>query len=134
MLMNQFEETLHDYWFGQPVTPSLPPVFGAEKLWEMEQDYSYLKYLYPDMCSKIRDSVEEECDQLEYDGSLMFDTYPDKISLQQLAHKVLKKCNQAEPDTFPMGNPHIREMAEIILYNEILFRRNRYRNRKRLYY
>ena len=132
--MNQFEENFQDYWFGQPVTPSLSPVFGAEKLWEMENDYSYLKYLYPNICSKIRDSVEEECDQLEYEGSLMFDTYPDKISLQALAPKILMKCNQKEPDTFPTDNPHIREMTEIILYNEILFRRNRYRNRKRLYF
>ena len=34
-------------------------------------------------------------------------------------------CSQEDPDTFPMDNSHIREMAEIILYNEILFRRNR---------
>lgn len=134
MFMNHFEEAFQDYWFGQPLSPSLSPVFGAEKLWEMENDYSYLKYLYPNICSKLRERTEEECDQLEYDGSIMFDTYPDKTALQQIARKIVKKCSQEDPDSFPADNSHIREMAEIILYNEILFRRNRYRNRKRLYF
>ncbi len=49
-------------------------------------------------------------------------------------HKILKKCNDKSPDTFPMDNKHIRELVEILLYHEILYRRNRYRNRKRLYY
>ncbi len=64
----------------------------------------------------------------------MFDTYPDKTALQQIARKIVKKCSQEDPDSFPADNSHIREMAEIILYNEILFRRNRYRYRKRLYF
>lgn len=132
--MNHFEGNFQDYWFGQPLSPSLSPVFGAEKLWEMENDYSYLKYLYPNICSKIRENVEDECDQLEYEGSLMFDTFPDKISLQQLARKILMKCSQKDSDTFPADDPHIPELVEIILYHEILFRRNRYRNRKRLYF
>lgn len=132
--MKNFEETFQDYWFGQPAVPSMQPVFGAGKLWEMENDYSYLKYLYPDICSKITELVEEECDQLEYDGSFIFDAYPDKISLQQMAAGILKKCNEKDPETFPRDNAHIREMIEIVLYNEILFRRNRYRNRKRLYF
>lgn len=131
--MNHFEENFQDYWFGQPLSPTLSPVFGAEKLWEIENDYSYLKYLYPNICSKIRENVEDECDQLEYEGSLMFDTFPDKISLQQLARKILMKCSREDPDTFPSDDSHMPEMVEIILYHEILFRRNRYRNRKRLY-
>lgn len=132
--MNHMELPPQDYWFGQPAIPSMQPVFGAGKLWEMENDYSYLKYLYPDICNPIQELIDEECDQLEYDGSFIFDSYPDKISLQQLAHKILKKCNDKSPDTFSMDNKHIRELVEILLYHEILYRRNRYRNRKRLYY
>lgn len=132
--MNNFEETLQDYWFGQPAIPSMQPVFGTGKLWELENDYSYLKYLYPDICSKISSQIDEECDRMEYEGSLMFDSYPDKISLQQVAGKILKKCNEKDPDTFPVNNTHIRELVEILLFHEILYRRNRYRNRKRLYF
>ena len=132
--MQNYEEHFQDYWFGQPAIPSMQPVFGAGKLWEMENDYSYMKYLYPDICSKINQFVNEECDQLEYDGSMLFDSYPDKLSLQRLAHKILIKCNEKDPDAFPMDNTHIRELIEVLLYHEMLFRRNRYRNRKRLYF
>ncbi len=131
--MNHFETTSQDYWFGTAAVPSMQPVLGAGRLWELEEDYSYLKYLYPDICNLINELVDEECDQLEYEGSFIFDAFPDKISLQQLARKILRKCNKKDPATFPMDNTHIRELVEIILCHEILFRRNRYRNRKRLY-
>ncbi len=132
--MNYFEQPFRDYRPEQPATPTLPPLFGAEKLWEMENDYSYLKYLYPDKCGRIRDLVEEECDRLEYEGSLMFDLYPDKIQLQRLARKILMTCNREDPEAYPADSEHLRELTEIILYHEVLFRRNRYRSRKRLYY
>lgn len=131
--MSNYEISPQDYWFGQPAIPSMQPVFGAAKLWEMENDYSYLKYLYPDICSRINAFIDDECDPLEYEGSFIFDEYPDKTTLQQLAHKILKRCHEDDPDTFPLDDKHIREMIEIVLYNELLFRRNRYRNRKRLY-
>lgn len=132
--MNNFESSPQDYWFELPMSPLMQPVLGEGKLWEIESDYSYLKYLYPDICSKINEFIEDECDRLEYDGSPIFDAYPDKITMQRLALKILKKCNEKDPDTFPMDNTHMRDLVEILLCHEILFRRNRYRNRKRLYF
>ncbi len=132
--MNNFETSTQDYWFGLPTSPLMQPVLGEGKLWELENDYSYLKYLYPDICSQINEFITDECDQLEYDGSPIFDSYPDKITLQRLAQKILRQCNKKDPDTYPMNNTHLRDLVEILLYHEILFRRNRYRNRKRLYF
>ena len=57
--MNHMELPPQDYWFGQPAIPSMQPVFGAGKLWEMENDYSYLKYLYPDICNPIQELIDE---------------------------------------------------------------------------
>ncbi len=34
------------------------------------RDYDYMKSIYPD--------TEEECDRMEYDGSMMYDEYPDR--------------------------------------------------------
>lgn len=112
----------------------MQPLFGAEKIWELEDDYSYLKYLYPDICSQINKQIEEECDRLEYDGSIMFDDYPDKMSLQRLAGRILENCQKEDPNCSPDQKPNIGELVEILLYQEILFRRARYRKRKRLYF
>lgn len=131
--MNHFIETGEDYRFMQPQIPFLQPLLGTDKLWEMEDDVSYLKYLYPDMCRQIMECIDEECDRLEYEGSFIFDDYPDKTMLQRLARSIAKSCQEKSPDTFPADQPHILELVEVLLYHDVLFRRNRYRNRKRLY-
>ena len=65
-----------------PYVPTYPPALGSQKLMELEADNSYLKYLYPKITRQISEFVEEECDKMEYEGSLMFDVFPDKIALQ----------------------------------------------------
>ncbi len=132
--MNHFESPIQDYWMGLPATPSMEPLPGVGKLWELEEDYSYLQYLYPDICQKLLDVIHEECDRLEYNGSQMFDMYPDKVSLQFMARKIEKQCRENDPDLFSDDPGHLSELIEILLYHEILYRRNRYRTRKRLYF
>ena len=56
-----------------PYVPTYPPALGSQKLMELEADNSYLKYLYPKITRQISEFVEEECDKMEYEGSLMFD-------------------------------------------------------------
>ena len=68
-----------------PYVPTYPPALGSQKLMELEADNSYLKYLYPKITRQISEFVEEECDKMEYEGSLMFDVFPDKIALQLMA-------------------------------------------------
>ena len=63
-----------------PYVPTYPPALGSQKLMELEADNSYLKYLYPKITRQISEFVEEECDKMEYEGSLMFDVYTYKIA------------------------------------------------------
>lgn len=116
-----------------PVTPSLAPLSGADKLWEMEADNSYLKYLYPQITRQISEFVEEECDKMEYEGSLMFDLFPDKIALQIMAAGIAKDFKKENPDAYAGQDALLRDMIEVVLFHEIMYRRNRYRNHKRLY-
>ena len=73
-----------------PLIPPLTPVYGAGRLWELEDDDAYLKYLYPQITRQISEFVEEVCDQMEHEGSLMFDQYPDRTALQILASGIEK--------------------------------------------
>ena len=45
---------------------------------EYEKDMERMKELYPKEVTCILEAVEEECDKMEYEGSLMFDEYPDR--------------------------------------------------------
>ena len=40
---------------------------------EYEKDMDRMKELYPRDVSRIMDVIEDECDKMEYEGSLMFD-------------------------------------------------------------
>ena len=77
--------------------------------------------------------MEEICDQMEYEGSLMFDLYPDKTTLQITASGIAREFEKKYPDDMPKDKKLFRNLIEVVLYHEILYRRSRYRDHKRLY-
>lgn len=131
--MNHYNQMPVNYPFHLPLTPDLLPISHLEKLWESEEDYEYLKYLYPEICNEIYPIMEEECDRLEYEGSPIFDSYPDKITLQRVANRIYLQWLKITKQEEEKDSPHIQNIIEILFYHDILYRRNRYRSRKRLY-
>ena len=53
-----------------------------------ERDIEYMKSLYPDMAKRLLPYVEEECDRMEYQNSMMYDEYPDKLQLRMMCRRV----------------------------------------------
>ena len=43
----------------------------------------YFKEMYPIALRKMQSIVDEACDKMEYDNSLMYDEYPDKVMLKR---------------------------------------------------
>lgn len=135
----------------------MPTIFNDES--EQDRDMEYMKNLYPSVAKKIQICVENECDKLEYDSSMMFDQYPDKLMLRLLVNKiydeVLKENNipedlmeDLEDSVEAMSGPNrchgknckhrnnwLNDLVEVLLYNEMYKRRCRHRNcHKRWYY
>lgn len=54
-----------------------------------EADIEYMKSMYPDFCKKVQVYVDEECDRLEYDGSYMYDEYPDRETIEKITDRIL---------------------------------------------
>jgi hypothetical protein len=139
--MGQYNNPDFLFTYDAVAVPSMMPASGRAKLWEMEEDNAYLNYLYPKITKQIREFVEDACDKLEYEGSLMFDAYPDKTSLRRLAAGIEKEFLEKYPDyadNYGDGaaahkTPILRDLIEVVLFHEIMYRRNRYRNHKRLY-
>lgn len=61
---------------------------------EYERDMERMKELYPRSVKSILEIIEEECDKMEYEGSLMFDEYPDRMMLERLVDKIYEKSSQ----------------------------------------
>lgn len=131
--MNYYDNPDFLFSFEHAAMPTLAPAPGSTRLWEMEEDNSYLKYLYPQITRQISEFVEEQCDQMEYEGSLMFDVYPDKTALQITAAGIEQEFRKKYPDAYPEEETLLRDMIEVVYFHEIMYRRSRYRNHKRLY-
>lgn len=64
---------------------------------EYEKDMDRMKELYPREVKRILEFVEDECDKMEYEGSLMFDEYPDRLMLERIVDRIYQ--NVADQDT-----------------------------------
>ena len=121
---------------------------------EFERDRERLKEMYPKEAKRIQRVVEEECDKMEYDGSLMFDEYPDRVMVQKLCDDIYNKVydnTTAEVETeqykdrrpgggFPPPPPPPprrdrggRDLIEILLFDEMFRRRCRHNRCRRFW-
>ena len=91
---------------------------------EYEKDMERMKELYPREIKRLVEAVEEECDKMEYEGSLMFDEYPDRFMMQQIAERIYEKM-----DSTPARGPQddLRHLIGVLLNNEMYRRRCRHR-------
>lgn len=54
------------------------------------QDFEYLRKTYPALLTKWQRRVEEVLDRMDYEGSMIYDEYPDRVSLQNLGEAVAR--------------------------------------------
>ncbi|MEF9941238.1 MAG: hypothetical protein RSA90_06615 [Lachnospiraceae bacterium] len=87
-------------------------------------DYEYMKSLYPQVAKKILPYVEEECERLEYKGSMIYDAYPDKVLLHLVCERVYNQMNDWEEVVE-------KSLVEVMVYQEIYRRRCAHRQQKR---
>ena len=93
---------------------------------ELDDDRNYLVTMYPAKARLIMVMIEEECDRLEYEGSPMLVMYPDKESLLAIARKICNKVSCEDDEA-------LRQLIEVMVCNEFMFRRSRYKRRRRFF-
>jgi hypothetical protein len=128
---------------------------------EYEKDMNMLKAMFPKEVKEIQAYVEDECDKMEYEGSLMFDEYPDRLLLRQIRNRIYEKVIKPEeveacdyeiemeelrfvgpgrqyrrgnhflPPLPPRYNPGLTNLIDVLLLNEVYQRRCRHRRCRR---
>ncbi|MCH5267566.1 MAG: hypothetical protein J1E62_04395 [Lachnospiraceae bacterium] len=78
-------------------------------------------YLLPVEAKEIQRKVMEVCDKMEYDGSLMYDNYPDRVSVERIVRNI---CNNR------CENPYYPAMVQVLLCKEMGCRKERRRKHK----
>lgn len=138
--------------YGQaiPFYMAYPFLLPLDQEQAQEKDLQVMRSFYSRRAASIQEKVDRECDRMEYDGSMMFDEYPDKFMMEHLCRKIeqeVRKEEEKEPVQIaeensregrgrcenPGEKEELRDLIGVILFNEMFRRRSRHRRRKRFY-
>lgn len=73
-----------------------PDLYMSEM--ETDRDLEYLQQMYPLDAKRMQKKVEEECDKLEYEGSMMYDEYPDRVSMLLICDRIADAMAKEEAE------------------------------------
>ena len=115
---------------------------------QMEEDWLYMQQLYPNTARKLVYYIEDAADRLEYENSMMFDNYPDRIAVEQVVKEIIAVIQENDPALITMPEDTavserkgdqtwdscMEEMIQIMLLGEMHHRRWRYQQLNRRNY
>ena len=127
------------YYMAYPMTLD----FEDERAERM--DYEYLRSMYPEIPKTILPYVEEECDRMAYENSMIYDQYPDKLQLRMMCGRICADIKKHEKlsrnesmrellNDMEQGGKWLRDLTEVMLYQELFRRRSGQRRSARRFY
>ncbi|MDO4293669.1 MAG: hypothetical protein Q4C65_10640 [Eubacteriales bacterium] len=109
------------------MTWPMPLFYGGEDT--AVRDLEYLQELYPEQVRRCREKICRLLDRFDYEGSAIYDEYPDRLTLFKLAGDIAETVRREEEreadgsDAAP--TPQTAELVQVLLYHEIFLRRRR---------
>lgn len=94
------------------------------------RDLEYLQEMYPKQAKDMQKRIVAVLDKMDYEGSMLYDEYPDKWQLYRLTDAVVAILRREEEEKeFPEHITEekwewIKDMVQIVLYYEIYKRRH----------
>ena len=142
-MAERYSYLVWDYYGGRPFRGGLSSGLLRPVPWmramaaepgrgrEASRDIEYFQTMYPERMKRIQGSVRDLCDTIDYEGSFLYDEYPDRVSLRRL-------CSQVYEKEFTEGTGEeearwLEAAVEVLLYHEICRRRARRRDMRRKY-
>ncbi len=102
------------------------PLFYEEEDAVM-RDLEYLQEMYPREARRYQKKVERLMDRFDYDGSVIYDEYPDRLAVYKMAQDMMAVIAREEEES---GNgiteerkPEVTEIIQILMCDEIYKRR-----------
>lgn len=128
-------ESFHFY----PLCANIPAFAGWNQISEQQimEDLSYLQQMYPDYVKKLQITMNDMLNTMDYEGSVIYDQYPDKIQLERFVASILatvkndtentssKEDKEAENTQIPDNDERLKELITVLFYNELLKRRHK---------
>ncbi len=106
-------------WKGPlPFYMTYPDYYGPGREAQLLEDLEYLQQLDPNDVKRYQRRISEILDKTDYEGSMIYDEYPDKYSLLALAGS-MRKVLEIEEEKAPEES-----MIQVLLFNEVYKRRH----------
>ena len=104
------------------VTNNLDPTsYDYDTSKEAERDNAYILFLFPEEARQIKELVQEALNRLDYEGSVIYSEYPDKVDLQNILNRIYQHLNEnmmqddnmpTPPNNMPSNTMPTPTMAE----------------------
>lgn len=152
MRFEEFSQPMDDMENPQmPFYLPYPILLPFEQESMQDKDWKKMQSYYSKRAMRIQEKVNRECDRMEYDGSMMFDEYPDKFMMEHLCRKIEKEMQEEmkqeemnggetsvarrmEMQTMSRNqDTGLQDLIGVILFNEMYRRRCRRRQRRRFW-
>ena len=109
------------------MTYPLPMYYQPEDT--VTRDLEYLQQMYPADAKKYQKIIAEVLDKLDYDGSMIYDEYPDKWQIYRLTQIIVDKIKEQQAQQpAAMDWEWITEFVQVLLSYEIYKKRHTNRN------
>ena len=111
-------------YFPFYTTYANPLLYEGERM--QDKEFNLMKSYYPGTVQHIQEKIEEECDLMDYEGSRLYDEYPDRFMLYHICSQVKEEMSS---DTIAQEMPggFLDDLIEVLVYQEISRRRCRRR-------
>jgi len=98
---------------------------------EYEKDMERMKERYPKDVHAIQKMVERRCDELDYEGSRIYDETPDRLMMEQEAMRIYEDILTAQHRRRCDEHSWLCSLVQVLFDGEVYRRRCRHRRCKR---
>ena len=92
------------------------------------RDLEYLQQMYPVQAKKYQKIIAESLDHIDYEGSMIYDEYPDKWQIYRLTQMIVDKITKSEDELSDADSERLTEFIQVLLSYEIYKKRHSNRN------
>ncbi len=128
-----------DYRLPYYMAYPMPLQYDDERI--ERRDFEYMKSMYPMTVKRILPYVEDECDRMSYEGSVIYDEYPDQLQIHLMCNRIYDKVKKMKPQEdiememqISKNEDWLKDLVQIMLFQELFHRRSRHRRDRRRFY
>ena len=92
------------------------------------RDLDYLQQMYPAQAKKYQKIIAETLDRIDYEGSMIYDEYPDRWQIYRLTQMIVDKLKAAEGENSDIDPEQTAEFIQVLVFYEIYRKRHINRN------